>query len=221
MNRADLKTAALARADYLNSNFVTDAVMNVWVDQSFRELYDLVVLAHVDTYSSYFDDTVDANGVVSLASRNPDVYKVRAVDLDPTSSRPQPVRRFNFAERNRAQAFSYHDLGTSLKFAPMPYATGKKVRVYYVPQPTLLTDDTTPMDSTMTAYAEYMVAEMAAKVLEKAEDFEIADRVRARKNDIENKLRAMIPRDVGEPEQVADVTSGPAFWGDPRFYGPA
>lgn len=212
MNRADLRTAILARSDYTDSNFVSATVLNVWVDQAMRELYDLVVLAHPDTYSDYRDVVIPSTGLVALDAT---CYKVRAVDLDPASPNPTPLRRFNFAERNRVRGLAYHDLGNSVKFMPTQLASGKSVRIWFVPKLVVLADDSTSLDSTMEAYAEYVIAECAAKVLEKAEDFEVADRIRMRKNDLENKLRAMIPRDVGEPEQVADVTSSdciPRWW---------
>lgn len=213
MNRADIKTAALARADYLNSNFVPDAVLNVWFAQAFRELFDIVVLAHPDTYSGYEDLAVPSTGVITTPST---AYKIRHVELDPGTS-AFSVPRFNFAERNRTR-LAYRDRGASIEFMPAAAAAGRTARVWFVPKAAVPTDDSTALDATMEAYSEYLVSELAAKTLEKAEDFEAADRIRMRKNDLENKLRAMIPRDVGEPEVIADVTGGwpdgvPSRWG--------
>ena len=215
--RADLRAAVRLRADAVNWGGVTDANLDSWLEDSHRELHDLVTLAHPDTYTKIdTDKTIDAAGNIPLPS---DFYKVRAVSWVASANHLVPVPRFNFAERDR-QSFAYHDLGSAVTFSSLPYVVGKVVRLYYVPKPVLLADDGTVLDLVLDQYREYMVTEVAAKVFEKQEEWEIADRLRMRKADIEKKLRAMIPRDVGTGEQIASVWGRRRRLGDPGYYLP-
>lgn len=219
--RADLRSAIRLRGDAVNWGGVADADLNSWIDDAHRELHDLVVLAHPDTYTKQdTDKVIDSNGLISLPA---DFYKVRGIDwvTNPSSSFGLvALPRYSFAERNRVGTFAYHDLGGSVKFVPTYYATGKTVRLYYVPTRVALVDDVTTLDLVLDNYREYIVLECAAKVWEIQELPEQAAPLRARKAELENKLRAMIPRDVGTGEQIPDVTRGRRFRGDPSYWLP-
>jgi hypothetical protein len=60
-----------------------------------------------------------------------------------------------------------------------------------------------------------VISEVAAKALEKDEDNEAADRIRARKNELRLQLAAMIEDDVGAPSQVADMFSNEGYGYEP------
>lgn len=190
-----------------NTNFVTDTELDAWIDDSHKELYALIVEAYPDAFTASTDTTTGSSSRVSLTdSGSPASYKIRGVDLDPDTSKSRRVPRFNFSERHALNEISYKDLGLYLEFWPASRAAGRSVRIYYVPAPVMLdTGGVSGLSDHMDMWREYIVTEVAAKCLEKDRDFEGSQLLRARKGDLEAKLIALAPEDVGEPEQVANM----------------
>jgi len=121
MSLAEIRLAAQQRADRVNSNFVTLPELNSYINQSYFELYDLLVTVYEDYYTTtpvqFFTDGVSfqyplPNGILTfqngLTNTNfvpPPFYKLMGVDLGLNTNSTQngyvTIDKFQFIERNK------------------------------------------------------------------------------------------------------------------------
>lgn len=123
MQLSDLQTAVRQRADMVSSQFVSDSELISYINQSYFELYDLLVQEFGDNYyvadpATFTTDgttiqyalpngtsTAFTNGRTGATSyQAPAVYKVLGVDLQlmpGNGASYVTLKPFNFAERNR------------------------------------------------------------------------------------------------------------------------
>ena len=98
------------RADRVNSNFVTDAELNTYINQSAYELYDLLTTVYEDYYAAP-PITIPTNGSsnqydlpngVNYSGARP-FYKLLGVDMGLTTvgNAWVTLHKFNFVSRNR------------------------------------------------------------------------------------------------------------------------
>ena len=145
----DIELLVRQRADMVNSEFVTSAEVQSYIEQSLYELYDLLIQKYgADYYMSSYTFTTD--GVNDAFDLPTDMYKLRGVDLrtgDPSagSSGWLSLRPHNFAERNRyvypntqttfglASNLQYHIQGDTIRFVPLP-AANQPIRLWYIPR---------------------------------------------------------------------------------------
>lgn len=122
MTLTQLITAVRQRADFVNSQFVTDAELTSYINQSYFELYDLLIQKYGDNY--YVADpavfstdgstmqyplpngtlTSFTNGRTGATSyQAPAIYKLLGVDLELANQSQSfvTIRPFNFSDRNR------------------------------------------------------------------------------------------------------------------------
>lgn len=207
---ADLVTAIRVRSNTTNSQVVTDDEIKVLVNQNLLELYDLVVRMHPDHYVTYADTTVGSDGNVPIDSV---VYKLRGVDVW-ESNTWRPLKRFMFNERYLPQDdYMYRELGTTvmnpggpvIQIQPVERSPNLQIRVWFVPRPVEAVSDSDSLDSILDSHREFIIAGAAAAIYELQEDMEPAAALRNRRADLENKLRASIPRDVGANERIQDT----------------
>ena len=126
MTLAQLRAAVRQRADMVNSQFVTDAEVNSYINQSYFELYDLLIQKYGDNYYSADPAIFPVNGSLNPQSLNvqyplpngvltftngrtgedgyvaPEFYKLLGVDLILANQYQSSVNipPFNFRERN-------------------------------------------------------------------------------------------------------------------------
>jgi hypothetical protein len=122
MTLLQLRTAVRQRADMVNSQFVTDAELTSYINQSYFELYDVLIQKYGDNYyvadpavfatdgqSMQFPlpdgtSTSFTNGRTNAANyQAPAVYKLLGVDLELANQSQSfvTIRPFNFSDRNR------------------------------------------------------------------------------------------------------------------------
>lgn len=159
-----LRTQVRQRADIENNNFITDAELNVYISQSYKALYDLLVANFGDDYfvATTYQFTLTSSQSVQLPDGTPSFqntggstaakfYKLLGLDLQYSASPSGwiSLKRFEFIERNKF-AFPnsttswagytnlrYRIQGNTLYFTPAPMS-GQVCRMFYIPSPTSL-----------------------------------------------------------------------------------
>lgn len=213
---AELRQLVRQRADMENSNFVSDAELNAYINSSYKELYDLLVATFEDYYTL---DPVEftLSGSTHTYDLPANFYKLRGVDFKNSSSGSEwsTVRPFVFTERNRVNNTfygnlyswdqrSYRILGNKLVFYPQENAEGT-YRIWYVPRTTELAGDTDELDG-INGWEEYVVVDAAMKVLIK-EESDIQPLV-LQKEQMRKRIEDMAKdRDAGESDRIGDVHS--------------
>lgn len=222
---AQLRTLARQESDMENSTFISDSEFNAYINQSYYELYDLMVQKYGDDYfSNTVSFTTDGtsetyalpNGTnYSAASA---FYKLIGVDLALSSTAQNSwvtIRRFNMSERNRYSVPNFQSFygvtnlryrlnGANLFFTPIPQA-GQTVRLWYIPRLTILAADGDTCDG-ISGWNEYIIVDAAMKALGKEEsDVSV---LMARKAALIQRIEAAAEnRDAANPMTVADNSS--------------
>lgn len=217
---SELKTAILQRADQItasgaSSGFIGDSELTSYINQSYFELYDLLISKYGDDYfvaSPYSFTTDGTNDSYSLPS---DFYKLLGIDLALSASANSYVTLapFNFSDRNRYsvpnfQSFygltnmRYRLRGSKMWFTPLP-AAGQTLRLWYVPTLTPLSAAGDTVDG-ISGWTEYIIVDGVIKCLQKEEsDPSVA---MAQKQELIKRIEAMAEnRDASRPARVSDV----------------
>lgn len=216
MTLLELRTAARQRADMVYSQFVTDAEFNSYINQSYFELYDLLVSKFGDNYYVAPVYTINTNGTDYLFNlpNNPPLYKLLGVDLALANTQDSyvTIRPFEFIDRNRYavpnfQSFygltnlRYRLNGDQIWFTPIP-AANQRIRLWYIPRMTTLALDTDTADG-ISGWTEYIIVDAAIKAMQKEESDITA--LMAQKQMLISRINAMAEsRDAGSPAKVSD-----------------
>jgi hypothetical protein len=220
LSLASIRLLSQQRADRVNSNFVTLPEWNTYINQSYFELYDLLVQKYGDDYfvSSYLFATNGSN----TYPLPPDFYKGLGLDLSINASNNAwiTLKRFNFISRNRyvypqittnvlgVAGLRYRFLDSNIVFEPNAQA-GQTVRLWYVPRLTQLLQDTDVMDG-VSGWTEYVVVDAAIKALQK-EESDVSVLVLQKQALIDRIEAAAENRDAGEPNTISNTRR----WTDP------
>lgn len=222
MTLTELKNAVRQRSDMENSQFVKDTELTSYINQSYFELYDLLVQKYGDNYFVASPYSFTSDGVNDEYTLPTDMYKLLGVDLALSNSTDSwvTIKPFNFAERNRYavpnfQSFygitnlRYRLMGNKLKFTPIPQAN-QQFRLWYVPRLTTLVNNTDVVDG-ISGWTEYIIIDAAIKCLQKEESDTnvLMGQKLAIIQRIEN---ASENRDAGFPRTVADVSFSNYEW---------
>lgn len=180
---------------------------------------------------------LNINGMPNPAgTAAPACYKVYGLDLNSYGAalnNPQGWRsmsRFNWADRNKYNyllgaasnnvsgqyaQFQYREMGTQLYI--LPINSGQYFRLWYVPLAATLLQDTDMLPFSYSGWHEYIVVDVAAKMLEKQEFYDQAAALMQRKADLLVRIETTAAnRDVGQPNTA---TNSRAMLGDPNFGG--
>lgn len=238
MTLLELRTAIRQRADMVNSSgvytnsFITDSELNSYVNQSYFELYDLLVTVYENYYMApplvFQTDGVSQLYPLpdgTLYSAAPALYKLMGVDLGLANAGNAWVtlKRFEFISRNRyvfPQLTStylgcfnlrYDVVGNSLMFTPTP-SGGQFIKLWYIPRLTTLVADGDLADG-ISGWTEYIICDGAIKCGQKEEtDVSVLS---AQKMALINRINASaMNRDVGQPAQISDTRTRAEQWGD-------
>lgn len=232
MNLGQLRLASRQRSDTVNSQFVTDQEFNSYINQSYFELYDVLVQKYGDDY--YVAPTAAfmtsgsqqlyplPDGVLTFldSSGNPFVaqpfYKLLGVDMQttPQASPDQwiSLKRFNFGERNR---WNWPVLQNFYAITNMRYHLtgnnlqlvplpngGQTLRLWYVPRMVELVSDSDIVDG-VSGWTEYIIVDAAIKAMQKEEsDCSV---LLMQKQALLDRIEAAAEnRDPGQPMTVTD-----------------
>lgn len=212
-----LRTQSRQRADMEGSNFVTDAELNEYINNSISELHDILIQAYDGDYyikevEFQTQSQQDEYQFVSIFPDN-DFYKLRGVDAKLNGSEWFTLQPFQFNERNRRQNFGawrylgvsnvrYRLVGSTIRFTPVP-DDNIDVRVWYIPVAKVLSDDTDTLGD-LNNFSEYIIVDAAIKMMQKEESdvTVLLTQKAALKRRIEE---AANNRDAGMGESVSDI----------------
>lgn len=216
MTLAQLRDAARQRADMVNSQFVTDAEFNSYINQSYFELYDLLVSKYGDNYyvAPAYQFTTDGTNDQYALPTSPAVYKLLGVDLGLSNTLDSyvTIRPFEFIDRNRYavpnfQSFygltnlRYRLNGDKIWFTPLP-AANQRIRLWYVPRMATLDSDSATVEG-ISGWTEYIIVDAAIKAMQKEESDVSA--LMMQKQQLITRINAMAEsRDAGSPAKVSD-----------------
>jgi hypothetical protein len=205
----------------VNTTFVTDAQLNVWIDESLAELWDLLSRADPDRYlMAPYSIATTASGSKPYAYALPaDFYQARGVDLVIGNDR-YPLERVDFLDRERfstASSLAMPPYGTLVRYRiERSAADGSGARIvfdpdpgtntynlHYVQAPQLLGSDVATFDG-VAGWEMWIVYDVAAKALAKEESdasFCLAQRAR-----IEERIKhSGRQRDAASPTKIQDT----------------
>lgn len=221
MTLEELRTAARQRADMINSDFVTDAEFNQYINLSYFELYDILVQKYGSDYfvaAPYAFSTVADTATVALPE---DFYKSMALDVS-LGGRWVNVRPFTFGERNSLNSpriaaganVQYRINGSNLLFIPTP-TQEQQFQLWYVPRLTPLEDDEDVADG-VSGWLEFVIVDATIKALNKEESD--TGVLRAQKAALIQRIESAAEnRDAGEPATVTDTSA--SGWDPDNFWG--
>lgn len=225
MTLGQLRELARQKADMVNSKFVTDKEFNTYINQSYFELYDLLVQKFGNEYFVAPPLVIPTNGTASLAlpdgtlySGARPFYKLLGVDLQLNAGSGTQsyitLHKYEFISRNRyvypqlttnllaANAPRYRIVGNEIQFIPTPQS-GQNLRLWYIPRMQTLLSDSDVADG-VSGWTEYIAVDAAIKALQKEEsDVSV---LAAQKLMLEKRIEeAAENRDAGLPDTVSDV----------------
>lgn len=212
-----IRTSAQQRANMENSNFLTTSEWNFNINQSYYELYDLLVQKYGDDY--YVNEppyAFSTDGQTYLYPLPNNFYKLLGVDLSLSPSSQDSwvtIRPFMFADRNRYavpnfQSFygltnlRYRIQANFLWLTPIP-AAGQNMRIWYIPRMVELVSDSDTADG-VSGWDEYIIVDAAIKALVKEESDPTA-LLQAKLGLIQRIESAAENRDAANPQVISDT----------------
>lgn len=230
MTLAQLRTAVRQRCDMVNSTFISDAELTSYINQSYFELYDLLVQKYGDNYYVADPVTFETDGASQQYalpngtnfSGAPVFYKLLGVDLQLANQNDSfvTIRPFNFSDRNRYavpnfQSFygvtnlRYRLNGDNLWLTPIP-ASGQTIQIWYVPRLETLVDDADTADG-ISGWTEYIICDACIKCMTKEESDPSV--FMAQKEALIRRIEAAAEnRDAANPATVADGQWSDLWW---------
>lgn len=212
-----LRTEVRRRADMENTQFVTDAELTNYINNSYAELYDLLISKYEDYFMA---DPVQftLSGTTTTYTLPSDFYKLRGIDTQDGGGSPwSPVDRFNFEDRNASVVpnlysgveVMYRLAGGKIRFTPEDACAGT-YRLWYIPRFTPLVNNSDVLSDVMD-FDEYIIVDAARKCLVKEESD--TTEMNVAKNNLTTRILAMAAnRDSNRPETITDVTSPRSSW---------
>lgn len=240
MTLAELRAATRQRADQVNSQFVTDSELNSYVNQSYFELYDLLIQKYGDNYFSA-DPVIFAtdgssrqfplpNGTLTFTNGRtgasgyvaPGFYKLLGVDLMLANQAQSfvTIRPFNFADRNRYAVPNFqsfygvtnlrYKLNGEFLWLTPTPAAGQNIQIWYVPRLSPMTTDASTADG-ISGWTEYIICDAAIKCMQKEEsDVSV---LFAQKAALIQRIEAAAEnRDAANPMTVSDGQWSDLWW---------
>ena len=237
MTLGQLRLLSQQKADRVASNFVTLPEWNTYINQSYFELYDLLIQKYGNEYYVAPPLQFSTSGTQFyplpdgvLYSGAPPFYKLLGVDLglNPGNNAYITLKKFEFISRNRyifpqittnllgIAGLRYRLMGNNLELIPNP-AAGQIVQVWYIPRMVELLQDTDVADG-VSGWTEYIAVDAAIKALMKEESDVTA--LMVQKAALIARIEAAAEnRDAGEPERISDTRRFTDLYGTGYGYG--
>lgn len=239
LSLGELRLRAQQRADRVDSEFITKEEWNSYINQSYFELYDMLVQkfgneyfvaspAYFNTTGAQFYDLPNGSNNFNNQSGTPFLakpfFKLLGVDLSINSAANAFVtlNKFEFISRNRyvypqittnllgVAGMKYRIMGNQIEFIPSPQG-GQNVRLWYIPRMTELLRDTDMCDG-VSGWTEYIITDAAIKALQKEESDVTV--LAAQKMALIDRIEAAAEnRDAGQPEIISNTRRYTDMWG--------
>jgi hypothetical protein len=206
---AQMRDLVRQRADQQVSQFISDSELNGYINNSYAELYDLLVSRFEDYYMTVIPYTIGptANTIPLPA----DTYKLRGVDLK-NEADWFTVYPYNFIQRNQVGSLTrnimgrisvtYRIIGNNINILPADRAPGD-YQLWYIPRYTPLTTDSSTISNVLD-FEEYIVLDAAIKCMVKEESDPTM--LIMLKEKMKERVEAMASnRDAGSPQVIGDT----------------
>lgn len=231
MSLGELRQRAKQAADRENSNFVTLPEWNIYINQSYYELYDLLITTYEDYYVAprlqfQTDGSTQTYDLPNGRNYNeaPALYKLYGVDLglDSSTNAWVTIKKFDFIQRNRyvyPQITStflgvfnlrYRVIGDKIMFIPTP-SGNQYIGLWYYPRLTTLLQDNDVMDG-ISGWEEYVIIDAAIKALRK-EESDVSVLAAQKMAMIQRIEGSAQNRDVGQGDTISNVRTWSERWG--------
>lgn len=229
---ANVILQAQQRCDRVNSNFITQQEWTSYSNESYKELYDLLIQKFGNDYFIATPYTYTTSGTVdsvTQASTYPlpnDFYKLMGAEVALNPADPNSwvtIRKFEFIQRNLwnfPNVYTFYGVtnlryrlnGSNLFIVPIP-SSGQTLRIWYAPRPNQLLNPTDTLDM-VSGWEEYIITDICIKAMAKEESN--TDVFMAQKAALKQRIEeAAENRDIGEPETVSDSKRRNFAWGEP------
>lgn len=238
----EARLRAQQRADRVNSQYITTAEWNFFINQAYYELYDLLILTGEEYYVSprlliSTDGTTQMYDLPDGANYDgaPALYKLYGVDLglDNSTNAFVTLKKFQFIQRNRyvfpqlnanllgVFNLQYRLVGNKIMFIPTPSAQ-QNFGIWYYPRLTTLLAENDVMDG-FSGWTQYVIVRAAKYALNKEESdtASLDDELKFIKARIEDSANT---RDAGQPDSISDARTWSERWGaygSPNGDGPS
>lgn len=210
---AELKNQSRERADQVNSEFISDGELTSYINSSRAELYDILTEAYGSEYFVIEAAPVSVTSGTNAYPLPADFYELKGVDVRINQDDWFSIDRFNFNERNNYTDFTYWDLrgisnikyrivGNNIMFTPAPDRVAE-YRLWYVPTPTQLVNDTDVLDD-QNSYAEYIIVDAAIKMMQK-EESDVTVLMTQKMALIKRITDKAANRDAGQAPTISDI----------------
>lgn len=216
---------ARARTDKTNSTFLSNAVDLIpWLDESHRELYELLVTSYGDEYflttatlavaaDAEKTSVVPVTVVVGESTTYYYIWKLVRVDVEFDDIRV-PMSQFSFSDAVLDDTSHAWDAGVDIRYRfsdqhlywnPRP-STAQSVKLYFVEVCDNITLSTDVIEPVCEPWAEYLVACLCLKIAQKEKDSDAIQAFMAEKADLRQRVISSAPaRDIGQPQTIVDV----------------
>ena len=244
----ELRLRSEQKADFINSNFVTQDEWNFFINQSMYELYDLLITAYEDYFmapaAQFTTNSVDflyplPDGALPFKDLSGNTfiakpfYKLAGIDLgiQTAANAFVTVNKFNFADRNNyvypnsastiygVFNMRYRLIGTNIEFIPTP-TSGQPIRLWYYPRLPALLQDTDTTTLGVSGWLQYVIVRAAKYALDKEESdtSKLDQELIFLKGRIEESAQG---RDASQPDRVSDTRKNSGYgWNGFGFNGP-
>lgn len=212
--RSELRTRIKQRSnhEHSGSNFVTDTEINQLINTSYEELYGELCRSGIFYQGQRSVQTVAATGA-SYYDLNTDIFMIVAVYRLENGRyiplpRHSPLVHDNAVESGPAR--SYSSDGGNIYFYPRAASGGSYV-IKYIPLPTLPSTATAGDSYTFglgSGWDEYIVWDVASKIMAKEENWEAMDRFEAKRDRVLERVKA--EANAQELTQSYYITGGPS-----------
>lgn len=237
---SQLRTMSRQRADRVNSPFITDSELNVYINQSYFELYDMLVTLYEDYYMAV-PALLQTTGASVQQYPLPDgitpfveyltgnsfipkpFYKLLGVDcgLANNTNAWVSLHKFDFISRNR---YVFPNVtSTYLGVFNLRYrivgntiffiptpSAGQFMRLWYVPRLVQLLQDTDLCDG-VSGWTEYIIIDAAIKILQK-EEADVSVLAAQKMAMIDRIQSSAMNRDAGAPDTITDNRRMSSGW---------
>jgi hypothetical protein len=230
MSLGEMRLRAQQRADRVNSQFVTMPEWNFFINQSYYELYDILITLYEDYYvAPKLQITTDGSQSYDLPNGQnyngaPALYKLYGVDcgLAANTNAWVTLKKFDFIQRNRyvfpqltttllgVFNLQYRVIGNKIMFVPTPSAA-QYIGLWYFPRLTTLLKDTDVMDG-ISGWTQYPIIRAAKYALDKEESdtSHLDAELMYLKQRIEE---SAMNRDAGQPDTISPTRTWSERWG--------
>lgn len=218
---ANLRTRARDRANMENSTFVSDSIFDSYINYAISELRDIMASKVGEDYfaTSSLSTVAPGQDTITLPA---DFYKLLWVEAQVDTNHWVKLKRFEVSEQSGLSTglgyvgseLMYRLRADTLWFSPTGAASGRTIRLWYVPVNTVLVNGTDTLNG-LNGWDEYVVITAARKALIKEEQ-NVAE-LDAEIMVFKQRLESMAPnRDQAQPMRIYDNESNyQEDWGFP------